>query len=328
MLARVKGRISLWPVEKVLQRGLVARRHSNCVSGRPGREMQRCSTKPEVKVLGLGDRSAAQLSELDKSKYSITYDLASNISIAAEKLRAAAYQVVLVDLSERNLDEIGVIEELRSIRPDVDVIVLVEDSTPQHVIDAIRAHAFSYFSEPIDHAALRDMILTAAAVDEPPDAIELMSGSVNYLSLQIRCSLFTVDRLVQFMKEIPIDLSEEERNEVAMAFREMLLNGIEHGGKLNPDEWVRVSRIRTNRTLVYHILDPGKGFSRDQLDHAAVGHPDDPTAHVASREEAGIRPGGFGMLITSKLVDEVIYNQQGNEVVLIKYLAQQSVSSS
>ena len=289
--------------------------------------MQGCSTKHEVKVLGIGNRSAAQLSELDQSKYSFTYDLAPSISVAGEKLRAAAYDVILVDLSESYVDELDAITDLRSIRPNVDVIVLVEESTPQHVIDAIRAHVFSYFSEPIDHAALRDMILSAASVDEPHDAIELMSGSVNYLSLQIRCSLFTVDRLVQFMKEIPIDLSEEERNEVAMAFREMLLNGIEHGGKLNPDEWVRVSRIRTNRTLVYHILDPGQGFSRDNLDHAAVGHPDDPTAHVASREEAGIRPGGFGMLITSKLVDEVIYNQQGNEVVLIKYLAHQSVSS-
>ena len=30
--------------------------------------------------------------------------------------------------------------------------------------------------------------------------------------------------------------------------------------------------------------------------------------------------GGFGMLIAQKLVDEVIYNQKGNEVILVKYL--------
>ncbi len=33
-----------------------------------------------------------------------------------------------------------------------------------------------------------------------------------------------------------------------------------------------------------------------------------------------MRPGGFGMLITSQAVDEVIYNQKGNEVILIKHL--------
>jgi anti-sigma regulatory factor (Ser/Thr protein kinase) len=38
------------------------------------------------------------------------------------------------------------------------------------------------------------------------------------------------------------------------------------------------------------------------------------------REELGLRPGGFGLLITKALVDEVIYNQQGNKVILIKHL--------
>ena len=34
----------------------------------------------------------------------------------------------------------------------------------------------------------------------------------------------------------------------------------------------------------------------------------------------GIRPGGFGLLLTRSLVDEVIYNQSGNEVLVVKYL--------
>jgi anti-sigma regulatory factor (Ser/Thr protein kinase) len=33
-----------------------------------------------------------------------------------------------------------------------------------------------------------------------------------------------------------------------------------------------------------------------------------------------MRPGGFGVLLAQKLVDELVYNQQGNEVILIKYL--------
>jgi hypothetical protein len=38
------------------------------------------------------------------------------------------------------------------------------------------------------------------------------------------------------------------------------------------------------------------------------------------REEKGIRPGGFGILLTKAKVDEMIYNEARNEVVLIKYL--------
>lgn len=33
-----------------------------------------------------------------------------------------------------------------------------------------------------------------------------------------------------------------------------------------------------------------------------------------------MRPGGFGILMSKKLVDDLIYNDKGNEVLLIKYL--------
>jgi anti-sigma regulatory factor (Ser/Thr protein kinase) len=33
-----------------------------------------------------------------------------------------------------------------------------------------------------------------------------------------------------------------------------------------------------------------------------------------------LRPGGFGILIAREMVDEMIYNENHNEVILIKYL--------
>jgi hypothetical protein len=37
-----------------------------------------------------------------------------------------------------------------------------------------------------------------------------------------------------------------------------------------------------------------------------------------------MRPGGFGILMAKKLVDELLYNEQGNEVLLVKYLSNPS----
>jgi anti-sigma regulatory factor (Ser/Thr protein kinase) len=34
----------------------------------------------------------------------------------------------------------------------------------------------------------------------------------------------------------------------------------------------------------------------------------------------GLRPGGFGILVAKQLVDEMFYNEYGNEVLLIKHL--------
>ncbi len=38
------------------------------------------------------------------------------------------------------------------------------------------------------------------------------------------------------------------------------------------------------------------------------------------RDAKGLRPGGYGVLLVQKLVDELIYNEKGNEVLLVKYL--------
>jgi hypothetical protein len=58
----------------------------------------------------------------------------------------------------------------------------------------------------------------------------------------------------------------------------------------------------------------------DALAHAAVTTPEDPFRHLELRNQMGLRPGGFGMLMTKSLADEVIYSAKGNEVILLKYL--------
>jgi anti-sigma regulatory factor (Ser/Thr protein kinase) len=73
--------------------------------------------------------------------------------------------------------------------------------------------------------------------------------------------------------------------------------------------------------VLYRIADPGKGFSPEQLPHAAISNEDhEPFGHMRVREEKGLRPGGFGLLMTRTLVDELIYNEAHNEVVFVKYL--------
>jgi anti-sigma regulatory factor (Ser/Thr protein kinase) len=40
------------------------------------------------------------------------------------------------------------------------------------------------------------------------------------------------------------------------------------------------------------------------------------------REAKGLRPGGFGLMTVRASVDELLYNEQRNEVVFVKYLDQ------
>jgi hypothetical protein len=72
--------------------------------------------------------------------------------------------------------------------------------------------------------------------------------------------------------------------------------------------------------LLYRIADPGPGFSMDDLPHAAISYKGDPVAHMKVREEKGLRPGGFGLLLVQAKADELLYNEARNEVVFVKYL--------
>jgi len=75
--------------------------------------------------------------------------------------------------------------------------------------------------------------------------------------------------------------------------------------------------------VMCRVKDPGKGFSLDQIRHSALANPpEDPIRHAAYREEHGMRPGGYGVLVARELVDELIYDEKGNDVLLIKYLDQ------
>jgi anti-sigma regulatory factor (Ser/Thr protein kinase) len=122
------------------------------------------------------------------------------------------------------------------------------------------------------------------------------------------------------MREIS-ELPEQEKNDVSAAFREMLMNAMEHGGRFDPSQYVEISYIRTRHMVMCRIKDPGTGFSLDEIRHAAIANPpDDPTRHIAARDEKGMRPGGFGVLLAKNLVDDLIYGEKGNEVLLIKYL--------
>jgi anti-sigma regulatory factor (Ser/Thr protein kinase) len=69
------------------------------------------------------------------------------------------------------------------------------------------------------------------------------------------------------------------------------------------------------------VKDPGQGFSLEELRHAAITNPpDQELLHLEERKKQGLRPGGYGILLAKHVVDEVIYGESGNDVILIKYL--------
>jgi DNA-binding response OmpR family regulator len=241
---------------------------------------------------------------------------------ALDRLASVAYDLVLADLSIPGDDGLSLLQRMRELRPSTRVVVITSESTPENVVASIRDQAFAYFSKPFAVSAVADMVARALWSAPSEGDIDVVSASPNWLDLRVRCKMEAADRIVQFLRELAKDLPQAERENIASAFREILVNAIEHGGGSDPEKWVSITYVRTARAIIYFVRDPGSGFSFEELSHAAVSNPANaPFEHSEVRDRLGMRPGGFGIMLAQNMADELIYNEAGNETLLIKYLA-------
>ena len=103
---------------------------------------------------------------------------------------------------------------------------------------------------------------------------------------------------------VPAGLTQNQRENLAVAAAEALANAAVHGNRLRPDAAVRVEvRVRPNISAAIEVRDTGPGF-----DTAAVHDPTSPDRVLV--------PGGRGVYLMRRLVDELVYLPPGNAVRL------------
>ena len=152
--------------------------------------------------------------------------------------------------------------------------------------------------------------------------IEVVSVLPEWVELRVPCDLAVISPLQELVTQLEAGLSPEVGEAISYAFREMLCNALEYGGHLDPAALVEVRLVRLKRAFICRIKDPGDGFDPSSLDHAAINNPNDSLLrHAFVRKEKGLRGGGFGILLASQLVDDLVYNERHNEVLFVKYLS-------
>ena len=234
-------------------------------------------------------------------------------------LREHRFDLMLLDLGLPDMDGLKLLQTWNG-RNGTKVIVITADNTAETIMTAIKSGAYLYIHKPFEPEQLRDLVATALKAQDP-ERIEVLSAKPDWLELSVPCSRHAAERMDQFMRQIKIDLPEDEHEAVAQAFRELLMNAVEWGGGLDPSRRVRISLLRTKRMLQYRVSDPGPGFKLEDLQHAAISNPPgDVISHDTVRQQKGIRPGGLGLLMVKAVADELLYNEKHNEVIFIKYL--------
>jgi CheY-like chemotaxis protein len=241
---------------------------------------------------------------------------------ALEKLRQQPIDLMLLDIGLPGMSGLDVLARAREGPSPPRVVMMTADDTPEALLQSFRGQAHWFVRKPFAPARIVEVVSDVlSASDAAALPITVVSARPEWLELIAPCSLEVAERVQDFVMQLDAKLPDEVRESVAQAFRELLSNAIEWGGRLDPARTVRISCLRSRRMLLYRIADPGEGFDIDRLKHAAISNPDDdPLEHHRVRQDLGLRPGGLGLVMTRALVDELMYNEKRNEVVLIKYL--------
>ena len=236
-------------------------------------------------------------------------------------LRKKKFDLLFLDIWMPRMSGLDLLAQLSGQSGLPKILVMTSDQTPETLLRVLRGQVYQFIAKPLEAASLLEMVGDALASEPSAPPIEVLSAKPDWVELLVPCERHVANRVRGFLKHLEGDLPAEVREHVGYAFFELLNNAVEWGGHSDPNLKVRLSYIRTKRMLMYRIDDPGPGFRLEEMKHAAINNPEeDPLAHTKYREEEGLRPGGLGILMTQSMVDELVYNEARNEVVLVKYL--------
>jgi serine/threonine-protein kinase RsbW len=92
---------------------------------------------------------------------------------------------------------------------------------------------------------------------------------------------------------------------IRLAVEEALTNAIKHGNRNDPSRTVRIRYAVNARVAVICVRDEGPGFRPDDVP--------DPT----SPDRIAL-PNGRGIMLMKAYMDDIVYREQGKEVVMVK----------
>ena len=224
--------------------------------------------------------------------------------------------VLLLDLMLPDINGFDVCRQLRVDRATmlIPVVMLTALDDMRHRLHGFRVGANAYITKLYEVDVLFEAISTARSWR----ASMIQRSLHGEFNVEINSEITLLQDLNDFLMRVcrTTPLSSDQVMELRQAVMEMAHNAIEWGNKHQSERPVKITyRIHENHLEIV-IRDQGLGFNPNHLPHAAL--PNDPFSHLDVREKLGLRAGGFGLLICQGMVDEMRYNDRGNEVTLIK----------
>jgi serine/threonine-protein kinase RsbW len=170
----------------------------------------------------------------------------------------------------------------------------------------------------VSQAAEPDMFDgSIAAKPEHPAVGHLLPFLEERISFKMPSDIKLLDGVLEYLNErmLRLGLIQPDDSELIIALDEAIVNAIKHGNKGDSSKSVTITAEFTAEATRFIIADEGPGFKL-----CNVPDPTDPCRLL--------EPNGRGLYLINHIMDEVRFNEAGNQLMMVKLVARRKTATS
>lgn len=279
------------------------------------------------------------VSGLLKQDSNVQVEVAENGNEAIDRLRNTQIDLVVTDLQMPELDGLGLVRHLREDGPHVPVILITAHGSEELALEALREGAASYVPKSELAQTLQNEVEEVLALTRTNRSYERLSQCQTRAEFTFRLENDTdlIDPLVELVQQVASSMGlcdTTSKLRIGMALRQALANSMLHGNLELDAEQIQDAReaMMTGQRspIVEHQHDPRYRDRRVEVDVAmdserlrVVIRDEGPGFDVRQFEQNGNPDAelkrGRGIRLMRMFMNELAYNDRGNEVTMVKY---------
>lgn len=299
--------------------------NSTAVDALPVSDFQTGSEAPTPKILIVDENRGTRL--LIKTLLSRETEteclIAESADQAFEILEKEEYDIdiVITEIFLKGVSGLDLLTHIKKSKPEISVIMITANPNEMLMLRSLKKGASDFLQKPFDKEtfllSVRAEIGLRGHERRSVTRTEIESDIKNWVEITSSSEFHQVERLRRFVAVLyETDLSEEEKNRVRFVIDELCRNAVEWGNSANENLMVKLSYCLFDDKIVFKIEDQGSGFNLNSLPDPT----ENPMEFQKKRKLMGKRVGGYGIYLSRKIMDEILYNEKGNIVIMKKNL--------
>ncbi len=223
---------------------------------------------------------------------------------AVRRFNNGNFDVVITDLDGKNLVSSANTHDNSATLPCLPEAV----SETRSNIKAFKICLANYSPENFDEAEIDHIVKTALNykakfIDRGPE----IKDRHEKIDFEVPGQMSLMNDILEYLmnRVEKLGVVKPEKSNLFVALDEAFVNAVKHGNKYDKSKMIRVSVEISPEQASFTIEDEGEGF-----DLEAIPDPTDP--------ENLFKTSGRGVMFIYNIMDEVVYNQRGNKLTMVK----------